>query len=129
MNATVLCVGKLRETWQAEGVREYLKRLSRYGKYAVEQVEDAPDSLPRAMQKEGESLLKRIRPEDYVIALCIRAEAPDSPGLAEHMRRWAQTGRKVVFLIGGSNGLDLSARTDARDFVGTNLSRRKDPRG
>ena len=116
MNATVLCVGKLRETWQAEGVREYLKRLSRYGKYAVEQVEDVPDNLPRAMQKEGESLLKRIRPEDYVIALCIRAEAPDSPGLAEHMRRWAQTGRKVVFLIGGSNGLapEVLARADEK---------------
>lgn len=116
MNATVLCVGKLRETWQAEGVREYLKRLSRYGKYAVEQVEDVPDNLPRAMQKEGESLLKRIRPEDYVIALCIRAEAPDSPGLAEHMRRWAQTGRRVVLLIGGSNGLapEVLARADEK---------------
>ena len=116
MNATVLCVGKLRETWQAEGVREYLKRLSRYGKYAVEQVEDVPDNLPRAMQKEGESLLKRIRPEDYVIALCIRAEAPDSPGLAEHMRRWAQTGRRVMLLIGGSNGLapEVLARADEK---------------
>lgn len=116
MNATILCVGKLRETWQAEGVREYLKRLSRYGKYAVEQVEDVPDNLPRAMQKEGESLLKRIRPEDYVIALCIRAEAPDSPGLAEHMRRWAQTGRRVMLLIGGSNGLapEVLARADEK---------------
>ena len=116
MNATILCVGKLRETWQAEGVREYLKRLSRYGKYAVEQVEDVPDNLPRAMQKEGESLLKRIRPEDYVIALCIRAAAPDSPGLAEHMRRWAQTGRRVVLLIGGSNGLapEVLARADEK---------------
>lgn len=35
MNAAILCVGRLKETWQRAGVEEYLKRLSRYGKYAV----------------------------------------------------------------------------------------------
>lgn len=81
MNAAILCVGRLKETWQRAGVEEYLKRLSRYGKYAVEQVDDAPDSLgARALEREGEALLKRIRPADHVIALCVEAEAPDSAG-------------------------------------------------
>ena len=40
MNAAILCVGKLKEKWQREGVNEYLKRLSRYGKYEIVQVED-----------------------------------------------------------------------------------------
>ena len=58
MNAVVLCVGRLKEPWQRAGVEEYLKRLSRYGKYSVEQVDDAPDSLgARALEKEGEALL------------------------------------------------------------------------
>ena len=35
MNATILCVGKLKEKWQADGCAEYLKRLSRYGKYEI----------------------------------------------------------------------------------------------
>ena len=102
MNAVVLCVGRLKEPWQRAGVEEYLKRLSRYGKYSVEQVDDAPDSLgERALQKEGEALLKRIRPGDHVVALCVEAEAPDSPGLAKCLRRWAALGSRTVLVIGG----------------------------
>ena len=117
MNATVLCVGRLKEPWQRAGVEEYLKRLSRYGKYAIEQVDDAPDSLgARALEKEGEALLRRIRPGDHAIALCVEAEAPDSPGLARRLRRWAGLGGRIVLVIGGSNGLSdaVLARADER---------------
>ena len=40
MNAVILCVGKLKEKWQQEGCNEYLKRLTRYGKYEIVQVDD-----------------------------------------------------------------------------------------
>lgn len=116
MNAVILCVGRLKETWQRAGVEEYLKRLSRYGKYTIEQVDDAPDSLgARALEKEGESLLKRVRSSDHVVALCVEAEAPDSPGLARHMRRWAEKGTRVVLVIGGSNGLSPAVLSRANE--------------
>ena len=80
MNAAILCVGKLKEKWQQEGVNEYLKRLSRYGKYEIVQVDDlrepenASDAqIRQVMEKEGRAILARIRPEDRAIALC---EAP-----------------------------------------------------
>ena len=105
MNAVVLCVGRLKEPWQRAGVEEYLKRLSRYGKYSVEQVDDAPDSLgARALEKEGDALLKRIRPGDHVVALCVEAEAPDSPGLAQCLRRWAALGSRTVLSGSVSRG-------------------------
>lgn len=117
MNALVLCVGALKEPWQRAGVQEYLKRLSRYGRYAVEQVDDAPDALgARALEKEGALLLRRVRPGDYVVALCVEANAPDSPGLAAMVGRWARAGRRVVLIVGGSNGLApaVLARADER---------------
>ena len=40
MNASIICVGKLRERWQQEGCAEYLKRLTRYGKYEILQLDD-----------------------------------------------------------------------------------------
>ena len=43
MNAVILCVGKLKEKWQQGGCEEYLKRLTRYGKYEVVAVEPAGD--------------------------------------------------------------------------------------
>ena len=113
MNAVVLCVGRLKEPWQRAGVEEYLKRLSRYGKYSVEQVDEL---RIEELEKEGDALLKRIRPGDHVVALCVEAEAPDSPGLAQCLRRWAALGSRTVLVIGGSNGLSAAvlARADEK---------------
>lgn len=123
MNAALLCVGKLREQWQQDGCAEYLKRLRRYGKYEIIQVGDRPEpenassaQIRQLIEKEGQALLKRIRPSDRVVALCIRADAPDSLELAERVRRWERDGRRTLFVIGGSNGLSdaLLARADER---------------
>lgn len=123
MNGLILCVGKLKEKWQQAGCDEYLKRLSRYGKYEVIAVDDVrePDKPSEAlnrqvMAKEAAALFKHIRPDDFVVCLCIKGEAPDSPGLARMMAKWANLGRRVVFVIGGSLGLagEVTDRADVR---------------
>ena len=123
MNAVILCVGKLKERWQQDGCGEYLKRLSRYGKYEITQLDDlrepenaSPAQIRQIMEKEGAAILAHIRPTDRVIALCVRADAPDSPELARKMRRWSLTGQHVVLVIGGSNGLSdaVLKRADER---------------
>lgn len=122
MNAVILCVGKLKKKWQQGGCEEYLKRLTRYGKYEVVAVDDVrePDKPSEAlnrqvMDKEAAALLKHIRPEDFVVCLCIQAAAPDSVALAKLTRSWAAAGRRVVFVIGGSLGLAKSV-TDRADY-------------
>ena len=123
MNGVILCVGKLREKWQQQGCAEYLKRLSRYGRYEVIAVDDLPApekaseaQIRQVMDREGQELLKHIRPTDRVICLCIRADAPDSVKLSRLMEGWSGDGRRNVFVIGGSNGLSdaVLARADAR---------------
>lgn len=123
MNAVILCVGKLKEKWQQDGCGEYLKRLSRYGKYEILQVDDlrepenaSPAQIRQLMDKEGKAILARLHPNDRVIAMCIRAKAPDSVGLSELMQKWSMEGRRNVFVIGGSNGLseEVLARADER---------------
>ena len=54
MNAVILCVGKLKEKWQQEGCNEYLKRLTRYGKYEIVQVDDLrePENASAAQIKQ-----------------------------------------------------------------------------
>ncbi len=123
MNALILCVGKLKERWQQDGCQEYLKRLSRYGRYDVIAVDDvrepehpSPALIEKGMAREGAALLKLIRPTDYVIALCIKGAAPDSIALADMTERWSAGGRRIVFVIGGSNGLsrEVLSRADER---------------
>ena len=123
MNGVLLCVGKLKEKWQQQGCDEYLKRLSRYGKYEIVTVDDVKDPerpsealIRQNMDREGQALLRYIRPTDRVICLCIDAEAPDSVALSRKLTAWSGDGRRNVFVIGGSNGLsdNVLARADAK---------------
>ena len=123
MNGIILCVGKLKERWQREGCEEYLKRLSRYGRYEIIAVDDLPAperasdaQLRQIMDREGQALLRQIRPTDRVIALCVVADAPDSVALSRRLTGWAGDGRRNVFVIGGSNGLSEAVlrRADAK---------------
>ena len=123
MNAVIICVGKLKEKWQQDGCAEYLKRLSRYGKYEIIQLDDlrepdnaSPAQIRQIIDKEGKAILARIKPNDRVVALCVKAPAPDSVKLSETMQQWSADGRRIVLVIGGSNGLsdELLARADNR---------------
>ena len=123
MNVTILCVGKLKQTWEKEACNEYLKRLTRYGRFDVVEVEDCPEpAKPSAalakqvIDREGALLLRQIKPADRVVALCIGGRSYDSPGLSAQLSDWAMEGRRVVLVIGGSLGLsdDVLRRADDR---------------
>ena len=122
MNAVILCVGSLKEDWQRQGVAEYVKRLSRYGKYEVCEVPDEPEPAKPStalndavMEKEGRALLAHIKPTDYVVALCIDGRQLSSTELAAQTRVWETAGKRVVLVIGGSLGLSKQV-TDRADY-------------
>ena len=115
MPIAIVCAGRLREKYWQDAAAEYQKRMSRYNKLEIIEVADQPEG-PQAMKKEGEDMLRHIRPEDYVVALCIDAKQLDSPALAALFRQRAPLGSRVVFVIGGSLGLhaDVLRRANAR---------------
>ena len=111
MSTAVLCVGKLREEYRRMA-DDYLRRLGRFGKYEEIEVPDLPErsgsaALEEAVRaKEGEALLRRLRPGDRVIALAVGGRQMDSPALSAHLRETrAAGGGRIVFVIGGSLGL------------------------
>ena len=90
MKITVLCVGKIKEKFFADAIKEYSKRLSRYCKLEI--VEVADEKTP-----DGAS---------YVIALAIEGKKLTSEKLAEKIDTLGITGTShLVFLIGGSLGM------------------------
>ncbi len=119
---TVIAVGKMKEKPYRQMADEYLKRLSRYGKTEEIELPDLPEpansSAAIEMQikeKEGDAILGRIKPSDYVIALTIPGKQWDSPGLSRHVDDLMARGNSsLVFLIGGSLGLSdkVLARAD-----------------
>lgn len=124
MEIRILSVGKIKEKYLTEGIKEYSKRLSRYCKLSFFQVPDekTPDRASDALQTqikdtEGERLMKHIREQDYVIALAIEGEMLDSVELSKKIERLGVEGKSsLAFVIGGSLGLSevLLKRADMK---------------
>ena len=114
MSAAILCVGKMKEKPYRQMADEYLKRLSRYGKYEEIEIPDLPEpagGTSEALEeqiktKEGEAILAKIRGGDRVIAMTICGRRRSSEELAKHLEEMKVGGvGRMVFVIGGSLGL------------------------
>ncbi len=124
MKITVLAVGKIKEKFYTEAVREYAKRLSRYCELSIIEAEDEPtpeNASPRQeaqiKEKESERILAKIPSGARVIALAIDGKAYDSLGLSKHLSELTLAGSShLVFIIGGSLGLsnEVLSRADEK---------------
>ena len=123
MNAAIVCVGRLREKYFSAAAEEYQKRISRFGKIEIIELPDLPEPAnasdaqrAQVMEKEGESILARLKPGDHVIALYIDAPQYTSEAFAARMAENDMRGARQVFVIGGSLGLSPAVirRADER---------------
>ncbi|MCM1124076.1 MAG: 23S rRNA (pseudouridine(1915)-N(3))-methyltransferase RlmH [Eubacterium sp.] len=113
MKITVIAVGKIKEKFFKDAIAEYEKRLSRYCKLEIIQVEDekTPDKAGKALEteirrKEAERILKYIREDAYVVTLEIQGRMYDSEEFADKIDQLATKGYShIQFIIGGSLGL------------------------
>ncbi|MCH5252667.1 MAG: 23S rRNA (pseudouridine(1915)-N(3))-methyltransferase RlmH [Lachnospiraceae bacterium] len=125
MQYTILCVGKLKEKFFTDAVKEYGKRLSRYGKIEIIEVADekTPEGASEALEeqikkREGERLLKHIRDTMYVIALDLKGKEYDSVAFAGHLAdKMVQGNSHIAFIIGGSLGLHSTVLERAEETV------------
>jgi 23S rRNA (pseudouridine1915-N3)-methyltransferase len=101
MKLTVLAVGKVKERFTREWMDEFLKRLTKYCRLEVEELKEG------GVEQEGTALLKRIRNDDYVIALDIRGTSMTSESFAQLLKQKTME-QHVVFVIGGADGLSAS---------------------
>ena len=123
MNVKLCCVGKLKERYFLEAEAEYEKRLARYCTVTVLDLPDekAPETLSeadarRVKDREGERLLARLRPEDFLVALCIGGRQLSSEAFSAFLAERQAAARPLAFAIGGSLGLSdaVLARADAQ---------------
>ena len=103
----VICVGKIKEKFFKEALEEYQKRLSKYTKLSIIEVEDINlNNEELITQKESELILKHIDKKDYVITLEIEGKQLTSIELSNKIQDLEQTNPNITFIIGGSYGLD-----------------------
>ncbi len=113
MKITILTVGKIKEKYLKDAIGEYTKRLSKYCKLEVVEVQDekTPDNASEVVEdmirtKEAERLLKHVKEDAYVITLEINGKQLSSEELADKVEKLGVQGvSHIVFIIGGSIGL------------------------
>lgn len=113
MNIRIIAVGKIKEKYIQEGIKEFSKRLSRYCSLDIIEVDDekAPESLSEkemdiVKQKEGDRILSKIPQNSFIISLEIQGTLLSSEELSEKVEDLMISGvNDITFIIGGSLGL------------------------
>ena len=121
MKITILTVGKIKEKYLSDAIAEYSKRLGRYCRLNIIQVQDekTPDN-PSAtekriiLDKEASRLSSHIEDGTYLIALAINGRQLSSEELSEKINSLGIGGKSsITFVIGGSLGLSGSILSQA----------------
>jgi len=121
----IISVGKLREPFYNDGIKEYLKRLKPYA--SIELIEGLEEKIsPRAgagdiekcRQKEGNKLLSLIGEDEIIIVFDIEGEVVSSEEWAEYILRLnISKYKRVNLIIGASFGVDEKVKQRAERII------------
>lgn len=107
----ILCVGKIKESFLVEGIKEYEKRLSKYAKITIREVDDekiplkSNDNIDEQVKiKESNKLISLINKDDCNVLLDVHGNKWSSEMLALKMGSTIDAGKTLTFIIAGSLG-------------------------
>lgn len=122
LSVHIICVGKMKEKFYIGAAEEYMKRLSAYCKLTVTELSE--EKLPQnpsqgqidaALAKEGQSIRAKLPDRAELFALCVEGKPHSSEQLAQLVQSCELNSAKhLVFLIGGSFGLDPTLKQECR---------------
>jgi 23S rRNA (pseudouridine1915-N3)-methyltransferase len=122
MKLILLNVGKTDESYLISGMQVYEKRLKHYCSFENTFVNVPPPSAkaPAAQvkQKEAEAILKKLKPDDYVVLLDENGRQFKSSGFAQWLNLQMIKGcKRLVFVTGGAFGFHESIMERAAESI------------
>ncbi len=121
MHIILVAVGTIKASFYASGIAEYCQRLNQFAKVEIVEVkeqritdETSPKAIATALHEEARLIRERIPEGAYTIALAIEGKQLSSEEFATMITEIGiYRSTKVVFLIGGSHGLEAELKTAA----------------
>ncbi len=121
IKVNVVCAGKVKEKYFADGIAEYAKRLSRYCEFKIIEVEE--ENFKKAeegeiniiKEREGERILPHLK--GYVFVSAIEGKKLSSKAFSEKLKKAADERGTVTFVIGGSYGLSDEVKKRANELI------------
>lgn len=124
LNVNIICVGKLKEKFLTDAIKEYSKRLSAFCKLNITELDETklPDrvsdsDIANALKSESEKILAKVGKDAFVIAMCIEGKMMSSEELSKLFDKISVEGKsRVDIIIGSSFGLsdEVKKRADLR---------------
>ncbi|AAK81461.1 23S rRNA (pseudouridine1915-N3)-methyltransferase [Clostridium acetobutylicum] len=113
MNITLITVGKLKEKYLKDAVNEYAKRLQKYCKLNIIELQDEKTPEKASLkeeklikEKEGEKILSSIKDNSYVVSMDLKGKMFSSEEFSAFIDDLGVRGNSSIdFVIGGSLGL------------------------
>ena len=115
MKITLLTVGKTDKDWVKQGIDIYASRMKHYFPFTIVEIPELINASSLSQEqiktKEGELILKNIKPTDDVILLDERGKEFSSMEFAKNLQdKISYTGKDIVFVIGGAYGFAEAVR-------------------
>lgn len=117
-----LVVGKTVDKRLVSLVDEYAERVKHYVPFTMEVVPDLKNtkalSFEQQKEREGELILKALKPDDYVVLLDEGGREYASVDFASYLEQRQHTvARRMVFVVGGPYGFSPDVYALAREKV------------
>ena len=96
----VLCVGKIKEDYLKELIKDYQKRIQKYHKIEIIEVKDEA-----TLDLEKNHLEKYLSSKDYIVTLEIEGKQLTSEELASKIEKTFLSYPNITFVIGSSLGI------------------------
>ena len=125
IHINIISVGKLKEKYLKEAVEEYSKRLSKYCKLNIIEIQD--ESLPNKIndsitteikKKESVKILEYLKNSSYNIVLDLKGKQLTSEEFSDKIQKISVQGfSEINFIIGGTLGLDSEVLNQANELI------------
>lgn len=106
----IISIGNKMPKWIAEGFADYQKRLTKPWNLELVEIPSKAylDEYPAEKIKAIEAgwILEKLTQQDFCIALEVKGKSLTTETLAESLQTWQATGKNLVYIIGGREGLD-----------------------
>ena len=114
LNISIICIGKLKETYLKDAISEYSKRLQKYCNLTITELQD--EKLPNKLNdstiqeiktKECNKMIQNIKKDSYVFCLDLAGKEFSSEEFSKKLEDIAlNENSHITFIIGGTLGLN-----------------------